>query len=154
MKASPVSIAEGKKGKDFRMFDRSDGEKRLLQKVEADGRVLALILFGSAARAEETPGSDVDYCLVLLPGKYKPVELSRIKLEYLSQFEADIHVLQQLPMYIRKGVLRDGKVVFCRDMDALYDVAFTFIREHADYEHIYRDYLGELSRAGERTGTG
>ena len=121
---------------------------RLLQKVEADDRVLALILFGSAARAEETPGSDVDYCLVLLPAKYGPVELSRIKLDYLSQFEADIHVFQQLPMYIRKRVLRDGKVVFCRDTDALYDVAFTFIREHADYEHIYRDYLGELSRAG------
>ena len=44
--------------------------------------------------------------------------------------------------------MKDGKILFTRDMDQLYDVAFAFIREYADYEHIYREYLGELSRAG------
>jgi uncharacterized protein len=120
----------------------------LLNQAKNDQRILAIFLFGSVARGEEHEGSDTDICLVLVPGTYTPLQLSKLKLEYLRDFNQDTQIFQQLPLYIRKRVLKDGKILFTRDMDQLYDVAFAFIREYADYEHIYREYLGELSRAG------
>ena len=121
---------------------------RLLSQAENDRRILAVFLFGSVAREEEYEGSDTDICLVLVPETYTPLQLSKLKLEYLRDFNQDIQIFQQLPLYIRKRVLKDGRILLTRDMDQLYDVAFAFIREYADYEHIYREYLGELGSAG------
>jgi predicted nucleotidyltransferase len=120
----------------------------VIREVRRDGQVLALILFGSRVREEHTAVSDVDLCLVLGPAPYTSLELSRKKLEYLTKFSADIHIFQQLPLYMKQRVLRDGKVLFCRDEDSLYELAFTVIREYSDFEHVYRDYLREVTDAG------
>ena len=124
------------------------GLNGLLNRAKKDQRVLAVILFGSIARGQAQEGSDTDTCLVLCPGSYTPLQLSKTKLEYVQDFNQDVQIFQQLPLYIGKRVLEDGKILYSTDMDRLYEVAFDFIREYADYEHIYRDYLGELSRAG------
>jgi uncharacterized protein len=124
------------------------GLNGLLNRVKEDERVLAVILFGSIARGQAHAGSDTDVCLVLYPGPYTPLQLSKIKLEYVQDFNQDVQIFQQLPLYIRKRVLKDGRILYSTDIDRLYEVAFDFIREYADYEHIYRDYLGEVSRAG------
>jgi len=124
------------------------GLNGLLNRAKKDQRVLAVILFGSIARGQAQEGSDTDICLVLCPGSYTPLQLSKTKLEYVQDFNQDVQIFQQLPLYIGKRVLEDGKILYSTDMDRLYEVAFDFIREYADYEHVYRDYLGELSRAG------
>jgi uncharacterized protein len=124
------------------------GLSGLLNRAKKDQQVLAVILFGSIARGQAHRGSDTDICLVLYPGSHTPIQLSKIKLEYVQDFNQDVQIFQQLPLYIRKRVLEDGRILYSTDMDRLYEVAFDFIREYADYEHVYRDYLGELSRAG------
>jgi uncharacterized protein len=125
-----------------------NGLSALLNRAKKDRRILAVLLFGSVARKRNREGSDTDICLVLVPGAYTPLQLSKTKLEYLQDFDQDVQVFQQLPLYIRKSVLKDGKILYSRNMDSLYEVAFTFIREYADYEHIYHEYLGGLSHAG------
>ena len=120
----------------------------LIQTVRSDSRALGLILFGSRARGEQTALSDTDLCLVLIPAPYTPLELSEKKLEYLAKFSGDIHIFQQMPLYVKQQVLRDGEVLFCRDEDMMYELAFTAIREYADFEHVYRDYLKEVANAG------
>ena len=87
----------------------------LLERASQDEQVLAVIVFGSHARAEQLAISDVDICLVLTPGKYEAVQLSRKKLEYLTGSHLDLHVYQQLPLHIRVRVLKEGKVLYCRD---------------------------------------
>lgn len=121
--------------------DRGDDLAALLERARRDRRVLAVMLFGSRARGESTPGSDIDVCLLLEPGPYEDLFLSRVKLDYLKDFDLDIHVFQQLPLYIRHRVLKEGKALFCRDEDKLYDLAFRTIREFEDFKHIYREYL-------------
>lgn len=120
----------------------------VIKRARKDGQVLALILFGSQARGEGTAVSDLDLCLVLSPAPYTPLELSEKKLEYLAKFSADIHIFQQFPLYMKQRVLRDGNVLFCRDEDSLYELAFAVIREYSDFEHVYRDYLKEVANAG------
>ena len=123
----------------------TEGLTALLAWAEQDPEVLAVILFGSRARGEDTPDSDIDICLVLEPRSYSDLELSEKKLEYLAKFDLDIHIYQQLPLYIRHRVLREGKVLFCRDEDKLYDLAFRTIREYEDFKHIYRECLEEIA---------
>lgn len=121
---------------------------RLLSKAREDGDILAVFVFGSTARGEQTAASDVDVCLVLQPQKYDPLTLSRKKLAYLQQLDLDIQIFQQLPLYIRRRVLKEGKVLFERDTDALYALAFRTAQEFEDFKPIYHAYLAEVARAG------
>ena len=120
---------------------------RLLERASQDEQVLAVMLFGSRARGEQVDISDMDICLVLVPGNYEAVQLSRKKLQYLTGSDLDIHVYQQLPLYIRVRVLKEGRVLSCRDEDQLYAVAFKTIEQFGDFEHGFRDYLRKVARA-------
>lgn len=126
---------------------QTEGVKlRLVKKAKADQDLLAVILFGSHVRGEEGPASDLDICLVLQPGDWGDLELSQKKLEYLKSFNLDAQVYQQLPLYIRRRVLKEGKVLFCRDVEKLYELAFRTVQEFEDFKHIYHGYLEEVAR--------
>ena len=121
---------------------------RLIERAKDDHEILAVVLFGSAARGEHSRDSDVDVCLILNLSSYSPLSLSQKKLDYLTEAKVDIQIFQQLPIYIRTRVLKDGQVLFCRDEELLYKVAFRTIREFNDFEPFYRAYLREVADAG------
>ena len=121
----------------------------LMGKARQDQDVLAIIVFGSRARGDDGPTSDLDICLVLQPKDYSALKLSRKRLEYLKCFSMpglDIHVYQQLPLYIRKRILQEGEILFCRDEEVLYELAFHTVQEFEDFRHIYYSYLEGVAR--------
>jgi len=122
--------------------------KRFLLKVQDDPEILAVFLFGSAARGEQGPASDVDVCLVFVPAVRDRLYMAQKRLEYLGEAPEglDIQVFQLLPLYIRHRILKEGKVVFCRDEDTLYDLAFATVKAFEDFRHMYREYLDEVAR--------
>ena len=77
-----------------------------------------------------------------------PLILSAKKLDFVKEVELDIHVFQQLPLYIRTRVLREGQVLFERDPDALYELAFRTAQAFEDFKPIYYAYLAEMARGG------
>lgn len=116
------------------------GLEKISEKARNDEDVLALMSFGSYARGEEF--SDIDICVVLKPGKFDPLFLSRKRLEYLADFpNLDVQVFQQLPLYVRVRVLKEGKVLFCRSEDLLYDLSLSTVREFEYFKPIYLSYL-------------
>lgn len=123
---------------------------QLLAMVEQDKEVLAVIIFGSAARQEQTHLSDVDLCVVMTP-QPKPfgnTVLSHKRLEYMKDNSLDVRIFQQLPLYIRVRVLKEGRVLFVRDEDQLYKLAFRTAQSFEDFKHIYYGYLKEVALAG------
>ena len=90
---------------------------RLLERARRDPDVLAVILFGSRARGEASAGSDLD-----------------------------VAIFQQVPLYIRSRVLREGTVLFVRDEEALYGLATRTARAFEDFRHVYREYLDQVAR--------
>jgi len=114
-----------------------------MQEAENDGEVVAVLVFGSYARREEH--RDIDVCLVL-DKKYSNLNMSKKKLKYSSilSSKSDVHVFQQLPIYIRKRILKDNKVVLCKDEDFLYEIALSTIKEFEFYKKIYYNYLGMM----------
>jgi len=126
------------------------GLDRLLAMVRQDEEVLAVIIFGSAARDEEAPLSDVDVCLVMMPQlkPFGPTTLSHKRLEYMKGDSLDVRIFQQLPLYIRVRVLREGRILFVRDENQLYELAFRTAQAFEDFKHIYYGYLREVALAG------
>jgi predicted nucleotidyltransferase len=118
--------------------------ERLLQRVEDDSAVLAVMLYGSVARGEASADSDVDVCLVLAPERRPASDLSAKRLEYLQEADLDIQIFQQLPLYIRQRVLKEGRVLFVRDEDRLYEVAFRTLQAFEDFRPRYHAYLSEV----------
>jgi len=117
---------------------------KILKIARQDDEILAVFLFGSVARLEEHETSDIDICLILKPGKYSSLGLSEKKFEYLKLFDLDVQIFQQLPLYIKMRVIKDGKKLFCANEDELYQSVFNTITEFEDYRGIYRDYLMEV----------
>lgn len=112
---------------------------RLVEQAEGDPEVMAVFLFGSAARGEAAP-SDVDVCLVLAgsPGREAASEK---RLEYLANFDLDVQVFQSLPLPVRQRVLKEGRVLLSKDDDALYELAAFTIRACTYFRPAYETYL-------------
>ena len=122
---------------------------RLVERSRLDSDVLAVLLFGSQTRGEAGPRSDVDVCLVLAPRPQTDrLSLAQKRLEYVMGFDLDISIFQELPIYVRRRVLKDGRVLFVRDEDLLYEVAYRTAQAFEDFRHIYDAYLDEVARAG------
>lgn len=122
--------------------------EKLIDKAKQDEEILAVILFGSHARGEATLASDIDVCLVLAGRNHDPLFLSRKRLDYLAVGGLDIHLYQQLPIYIRRRVFKEGRVLFARNEEDLYDVAFRTAQAFEDFRHYYEDYLDKVAHAG------
>ena len=120
--------------------------RELIAQAEGDRDVLAIILFGSQARGNAGPGSDVDVCVVLEAGVSSGIEASRKRLDYLAGGDLDVKVFQQLPLYIRSRVLKEGRVLFVRDEDRLYELAFRTVRAFEDFRPYYQAYLDAVAR--------
>jgi uncharacterized protein len=121
---------------------------KLISKAKQDKQIMAVFLFGSMACNKNHKASDIDICLLMDKNSYKPAELFKKRMNYLKLFNMDIHVFQQLPVYIRMRIIKESKVLFCSNKDELYETAFRTIREFSDFRHIYLDYLKEVANAG------
>lgn len=114
---------------------------KLVEDAENDRDVLAVILFGSEARGEARAESDVDVCLVLEDKRLDTLGQSQKRVAYLASYDLDIQIFQQIPLHLRVRVLREGKVLFCRDEDKLYATAFRTAQHFEDFRHIHEGYL-------------
>lgn len=108
-----------------------------------DKQIIAVLLFGSAARGE--PHRDIDLCIVL-DKKYSNLEMSNKRIHYSGSLpdKFDVHIFQQLPLYIRQRILKDGKVLLCKNEMLLYNLASQTIKEFNLYEKGYNLYLEKV----------
>ena len=72
--------------------------------------------------------------------------MSKIKLDFLKNFNYDIQIFQQLPLYIRREILKKGKILFCKNQKKLYEIAFLTIKEFSFYKKIYDFYLKNTAK--------
>ena len=89
----------------------------------------------------DTKKSDIDICLIL----NKKINKLEKRLDYsIINKKLDVQIFQNLPLYIRKRILKEGKILYCKDMDKLYDIALKTIREFEDYKFYYNYYIESM----------
>jgi predicted nucleotidyltransferase len=91
-----------------------------------DGVQLAY-LFGSHARGEAGPLSDIDIAVLLrAPCTRQEAFDLRLKIigglvRVLGTDDVDVIVLNEAPLALQYRVLRDGRVIYCRDRQAMIE---------------------------------
>lgn len=113
--------------------------ERLARRWAEDSTVAAAYLFGSRARGDARPNSDVDLAVVLAAG-ISPSERFRRRLALLDAATAelgsdavDIVMLEDAPATLAHRALRHGRLIVDRDPQ----------RRVAVIEGVYRRYIDE-----------
>ncbi len=92
---------------------------RKISEIERDfadfkDKVFAVILFGSFARGEQTEKSDIDICIVAKE-KEKIREIWNRILESGLTDKYDIKIFELLPIRLKIEIIKDGRIIFCKD---------------------------------------
>lgn len=116
------------------------GIDKILSKAKNDEEVMAVLLFGSSLKKQ---GRDVDICLVL-KNKKTNYEMTKKRLEYLKIGDYDLHIFQQLPLYIRNRILKENLILLSKNEKELYEIAFGTIKEFNLYKKLYKLCLEKI----------
>ena len=95
--------------------------------------VKAIYLFGSYAKGENRPFSDIDMCVIA--GK-KMSKKTRENILSNSSNKFDISLFWMLPINIRFRVVREGRLLFCRDELFLHRAKIKAIKDYLDFKYI------------------
>jgi len=100
----------------------------LLNELASRDEVIAIILFGSVARGHAREISDIDICIIT---RQVPEPVKMDLLSYGSE-EIDVSLFYDLPITIRFQILREGKILSCRETLALHAIMADTVREYPD----------------------
>lgn len=118
--------------KTMRKADRVliDGTVRDLKKIR---QVKAVFLFGSYARGEQKPISDIDICVIT----EKDVS-ERVKADIVSNSsdKIEISLFWDLPPSVRYSAIKEAKILFMKDEEFFHDATAMTMREYLDFRHI------------------
>jgi predicted nucleotidyltransferase len=89
--------------------------------------VRAVYLFGSYALGKQNALSDIDLCIV---GNLTTKEKRDA---FHSSDNLDISFFNELPIWIKTRIFRDGKPIVIKNEKEIYDLAFTTLREWEDF---------------------
>lgn len=109
-------------------------------------QIVAVYIFGSLAKNQLTPLSDVDIAVLVS---------NNISKECLSEFESaiykdlsklfctdeiDITILNNLSQYKQYSVIKNKKLIYCTDYDALLDFENDAVLNYLDFSPIRKEF--------------
>ena len=107
----------------------------IIRELSLKDDVIALVLFGSVARGQARRISDIDLCIVT-PGNI-PQSNRWDLLSYGSQ-RIDVNLFCDLPITIRFRVIREGRVIFCKNALLFHRIKAETVREYLDIAPLIR----------------
>jgi len=116
----------------------------LIRTLKQHSEVVALYSFGSVAKKELKPLSDLDFA-VLLSGQLnkklrfeKHLELIGIFNTIFRTDEIDLVVLNDAPFHFCFQVLKTGKLLYCKNKAELIDFREQVVKNYLDFKY-FRD---------------
>jgi len=156
---SVLSVSEGRRAMNLpKTFDLAQYRTDLERYFASFDDVVTAYLFGSYARRQAGPLSDVDVA-VLLTGAPdsqhcldRRLEIIGGLMELLHVNDVDVVILNQVPLALRYRVLRDGVLLYCRDQQARIEFTARTVSEYLDFKPILQRHeraILERARKGE-----
>lgn len=135
--AKPVRVAV-----EYKISDRQRYRTALESYFASLDSVMLAYLFGSQARGQGGPLSDVDVA-VLLADTLDEDAVFDMRLEIIGGLmdifhtnDVDVVVLNQAPLALRFRVLRDGVLLYCRDRQAMIGFIVRTSSEYVDFKPV------------------
>jgi predicted nucleotidyltransferase len=118
----------------------------IIDELKNNKKVGAIYLFGSYARGNIKPFSDIDICVVTERNISKEV-----KEEILSNSskKIDLSLFWDLPLGIRFRVIKEGKLLYKRDALKLQRVKVDTLKAYLDFQPIIKAYCYRILGIGE-----
>ncbi len=141
------------------MADILDGSRQaLLEPIFRRHGVLVVYLFGSTARGETGPLSDVDMG-ILLDRRLDRSKRFNTRLKMIGEMcvlvkprDIDLVVLNDVPARLQYEVVRDGRILFCGDETARVDFEVRAMSAYLDRRFYDRRHarivLEQIAREG------
>ncbi len=106
-------------------------------------------VFGSVARGQDRPDSDLDLAVKLVPGQSPDREPLLELLSRITAARDRLHpvVLDQATPLLRHRVIRDGRLLFERDPVRRLHFQLDTIREYCDREPLERQFTKALKQS-------
>jgi hypothetical protein len=108
----------------------------------AGADVCLAVLYGSHARGQAGPLSDVDLA-VLLEGACDPARYFEIRLDLIGRLmqalntnEVDVVILNQAPLALQYRVARDGIVLYARHHDHMIEFVSQTVSRYLDFKPV------------------
>ncbi|MEM2948619.1 MAG: nucleotidyltransferase domain-containing protein [Candidatus Anstonellales archaeon] len=106
----------------------------IISRLKKINNVLAIFVFGSYETKKMHPLSDVDVAVVLKKTDPEHVlEIYGYKNETI-----DVGVFNKFPPQIKFSVIKEGRLVFVRNMKKLQEIIAKSMMEYHDMERLYR----------------
>ena len=96
-------------------------------------KIRFIALYGSTAAGKSTNLSDIDLAVFYDGNKKERFEF-RSKILGRVKDILDIQTFQDLPIYIRKEIISNGKVLYFKEHSKVFDVFLRTIREFEDFK--------------------
>ncbi len=118
----------------------------LYKKLEALDIVCALYIFGSLAEGQIRPLSDVDLAILLSKGLNKKqifeteLELIGLIMDVLKTEEFDLIILNTAPLRFTYNILKEGKLIFCKNRMQLIDFREKTVKYFIDFKFYRRQF--------------
>lgn len=125
----------------------------LVEYARLNEEILAVYLFGSYARNEAGPMSDIDIAFLIDGTKAKVNFDFELKLlgdvnDLLKTDEVSLVILNTAPLTIQYGVISDSKLIYCRDEEKRLEFEEKLLMKYLDFSHYLKEYdkefLGQL----------
>ena len=110
-----------------------------LKEMSDFNRVKFVILYGSYSNEEQNKLSDIDFA-VYYEGDDRERFKFRIKILSKLPDDFDVQVFQDLPLFVRMGVLK-GKIIYSKNLDFVYDKVYETIKDFENFKRGYFDYI-------------
>lgn len=113
---------------------------RITERFMNDKEVLLLFVFGSAASGRLTDQSDLDIA-VLFRGTPEFSDIVRItgELSEITGMEVDLVALNNSSPVLRMQVLKNGRLITCREESVFNDFFVRTVKEYDDLKRIRRE---------------
>jgi predicted nucleotidyltransferase len=102
-------------------------------------RVKFVFLFGSYSQDKENKMSDIDFAIYYEGSEDERYNFRKEILGKLSD-NFDVHVFQDLPLYIRIKVL-SAKLIYSKNIKFVYNVAYQTIKDFDRFKKYYQSYI-------------
>ena len=116
--------------------------EKIISKLKNNKKVVAIYIFGSYAKRNQKPLSDIDLAVIL-----KEID-PEIEAEIGSMYsrEIDLVLFHRLPLHIKYEVFRHGKPLFINDENYLKNLQFKIMREYLETSWLYSRIKNRLKQ--------
>lgn len=110
-------------------MDKTDIERIRKDFEFLSNEVLAIVIYGSRAKGEETERSDIDVCIVAPNRNSSEIFKKTLSLDY------DIKIFELMPLYLKAEVIENHEIVYTSDLLEFYEYLYFYRKIWKDQKH-------------------